>query len=49
VLPMRWVVERTLGWLNSTCRLAKDFEVSISSEENFVIISHSMMLLRRFA
>jgi putative transposase len=49
VLPMRWVVERTLGWLNSTRRLAKDFEVSISSEENFVIISHSMMLLRRFA
>jgi transposase len=48
VLPVRWVVERTLGWLNATRRLAKDFETCISSEENFVIISHSMMLLRRF-
>lgn len=48
VLPMRWVVERTLAWLDSTRRLAKDFEISISSEENFVMISHSMMLLRRF-
>jgi putative transposase len=48
ILPVRWVVERTFGWLNSTRRLAKDFEISISSEENFVMISHSMMLLRRF-
>ena len=47
VLPMRWVVERTLGWLNASRRLAKDFEICISSEENFIFISHSMMLLRR--
>ena len=49
VLPMRWVVERTLGWLNATRRLAKDFEICISSEENFIFISHSMMLLRRIS
>jgi putative transposase len=49
VLPVRWVVERTLGWFNSTRRLTKDFEIGTSSEENFVIISHSMMLLKRFA
>jgi len=48
VLPVRWVVERTLGWLNTSRRLAKDFEISISSEENFVMIAHSMTLLRRF-
>lgn len=48
VLPIRWVVERTFAWLNSTRRLAKDFEISIESEQNFVIISHSMTLLKRF-
>jgi transposase len=48
VLPIRWVVERTFAWLNSTRRLAKDFEICTSSEENFVIIAHSMMLLKRF-
>lgn len=47
VLPMRWIVERTLGWFNSTRRLAKDFEICTSSEENFIFISHSMMLLKR--
>jgi len=47
VIPKRWVVERTFGWLGNSRRLSKDYEISISSEEAFVMISHLHTLLRR--
>ncbi len=37
IIPKRWVVERTFSWLNGYRRLAKDFEISISSAQNYVI------------
>ncbi len=46
-LPWRWVVERTLSWLNHSRRLSKDYEISISSAESMVIISHFHTLLKR--
>ena len=48
VLPQRWVVERTLSCLNHSRRLSKDFEISVSSEENMIMISLLHTLLRRF-
>ena len=48
VLAKRWIVERTFAWLNHYRRLAKDFEITITSAENMVMIAHSMTLLRRF-
>ncbi len=46
-LPWRWVVERTLSWLNHSRRLSKDFEISILSVESMVKISHIHTLLKR--
>jgi transposase len=49
VLAKRWVVERTFAWLNHFRRLAKDFEIALSSAENNVMIAHIMILIKRFA
>ena len=46
-LPWRWVVERTLSWLNNSRRLSKDYEISVSSAESMVMISHFHTLLKR--
>ena len=45
-LPKRWAVERTLAGLNGFRRLSKDYEVSTSSVEAIVMISHFAVLLR---
>ena len=37
----------TLSWLNHSRRLSKDYEISVSSAETMVIISHSHTLLKR--
>ncbi len=46
-LPWRWVVERTLSWLNNSRRLSKDYEISTDSAEAIVKISHFHTLLKR--
>lgn len=46
-LAKRWVVERTFAWLNHFRRLSKDYEISVVSAENTIMIAHSMLLLRR--
>jgi len=46
-LPWRWVVERTLGWMNSSRRLSKDYEISVASEEAMVKVSNISTLLKR--
>jgi transposase len=49
LLPRRWVVERTLAWLNRNRRLAKDFEASIASAKAWVYIASVQLLTRRLA
>ena len=49
VLPRRWVVERTLAWLNRNRRLAKDFEASIESAKAWVYVASLQLIIRRIA
>ena len=49
LLPRRWVVERTLAWLNRNRRLAKDFEATIESATTWLYIASVKLLSRRLA
>jgi hypothetical protein len=49
VLPKRWIAERTLGWINRSRRLAKDFEGTIESALAWMQIAFIAILLRRLA
>jgi transposase len=49
VLPRRWVVERTLAWLNRNRRLAKDFEATIASATAWLYLASVQLLIRRLA
>jgi putative transposase len=49
VLPRRWVVERTFGWLNRYRRLAKDYERTPESSETMVQIAMIRVMLTRLA
>jgi len=49
VLPRRWVVERTFGWLNQFRRLSKDYEFRTDSSEAFIFLAASRILISRLA
>lgn len=49
VLPKRWVVERTFGWINRARRLAKDFEATIQSSLAWLLVALAFLLMRRLA
>lgn len=46
VLPHRWVVERTFGWLGRYRRLARDYEHTTSSSESMVYIASTRRMLK---
>jgi putative transposase len=49
VLPRRWVVERTIGWLGGSRRLSKDYERLCATGETLVYLVMSRLMLRRLA
>ena len=49
VLPRRWVVERTIAWLNRQRRLSKDYERLPQTGEAFVYVAMIRLMLRNLA
>lgn len=49
VLPRRWVVERSFGWLGRNRRLARDYEFLPETEEAWMYLAMTRLMLRRLA
>jgi putative transposase len=49
LLPRRWVVERTFGWLGRSRRLSKDYERLPESSETMVYWAMTRLMVRRLA
>ena len=47
VLPKRWIVERTFGWLIQSCRLIRDYEAKIEHSEALIYLSMTKRMLAR--
>jgi putative transposase len=45
VLPKRWIVERTFGWLGKYRRLSKDYETLSSSSETTIYLAMINLML----
>jgi transposase len=49
VLPRRWVVERTFGWLMRWRRLVRDYEQRLDVSKSMIHVAMGSLLLRRIA
>jgi putative transposase len=49
VLPRRWVVERTFGWMTRWRRLVRDYEERIDCSEAMIHVALGSLLLRRIS
>ena len=49
LLPRRWVVERTSGWLNHSRRFSKSYERLVRTDETWVYIAMTRIMLNRLA
>jgi len=47
VLPKRWIVERTFGWLNFNRRLVRDYELNIECSTAFIHLAMIRIMLNR--
>lgn len=47
ILPKRWIVERTFGWLNQNRRLSKDYELLPEVSEAMIQAAMIRLMLQR--
>lgn len=47
VLPRRWVVERSFGWLTRYRRLVRDYEARLDVSEAMIYAAMGSLLIRR--
>jgi putative transposase len=47
ILPRRWVVERTFGWLGRYRRLSKDYEQRPDNSEAMILLAMINLMSRR--
>lgn len=49
ILPKRWIVERTFGWLVKSRRLCRDYEVRMDHSESMIRLCMIRIMLKRLA
>ncbi|BBK44259.1 hypothetical protein STVA_42790 [Allostella vacuolata] len=49
VLPRRWIVERTFGWMTRYRRLVRDYEEQLDVSEAKIFVAMGSLLVRRLA
>src|ERR671915_1098507 len=49
VLPKRWIVERTFGWLRRDRRLTEDYERKVQTSETLIEVAMIRLILRQLA
>ena len=47
VLPKRWVVERSFGWLDKCRRLWKNCERELNTSLQMVVLAFAVLILKR--
>ena len=47
ILPKRWIVERTFGWIGRYRRSSKDYEQRLEHSEAIILLSMSHLMVRR--
>jgi putative transposase len=48
-VKIRWVAERTFGWMNFFRRLSKDYERTVQSSESMIYLAQIQILINRLA